>query len=167
MFESKESIAKAVKAVHALTEKLERGDVLTHAAIKAVLGLEPHDGRWDHVVNKVRRMLEDGRGISTWPVTNEGYKLLTREEQLQLPSWRTVRAIRHFKKSRRAVRALPDRGLTVNQRRAKAFLGDALRDSERGLRRDLRAQREAARPTPTIPRRPHPPAEERVAQASV
>jgi hypothetical protein len=101
----------------------------------------------------VRRRLERERGISTWPDPTVGYKLCTTAEQLRIPVLRARRAIRQVRRGRRSVEALPEKSLTVNQRRARAFLAERSRESELSLRRDARQLEKQARPTPVQPRR--------------
>lgn len=156
MFDAKEEIGEAVEAVYALTADLARGDVLTHAAVRAVLGVDPHTGPWGHVMRKVRRRLERDRGVATWPETTVGYKLLTAAEQLELPARRARRGLRQVRRGRASVDALPEKSLTLHQRRVRAFLSERGKEAERALRREIRAAGEALRPTPTLPRRPAP-----------
>ena len=154
MISEKQVITDSVDAVYALMGDLNRGDILTHEAIQSVLGVAPHQGSWDHVVNRARRRLERERGISTWPAPTIGYELCTTARQLEIPAIRTRRGMRQIRRARRSVNALPEKGLTVNQRRARIFMIERLKDTERTLRRELKGQQEQIRPTPTIPRRP-------------
>jgi hypothetical protein len=154
MFESKKEIVKAIEAVYAVTERLKRGDILTHEQIGKVLGLQPHEGRWDHIVGRVRRRLEVERGIATWPAHNEGYELLTVARQLELPSWRMRRVMRHLRKSRRSTEALPTKGLTNHQARLRLFMLDGVKGAQRDMRRSARALHQHLKPTGTMPRRP-------------
>jgi hypothetical protein len=150
-FVETDRIAASVEAVYALTLGLNRGQILTHEDIAGVLNLAPHEGSWDHVVNKVRRRLERERGISTWPDPTVGYKLCTTAEQLLIPVLRARRAIRQVRRGRRSVEALPEKSLTVNQRRARAFLAERSRESEWSLRRDARQLEKQARKLPKPP----------------
>lgn len=154
MLAEKPEVRDAVDAVYALTVNLNRGDILTHGAIEGVLGLRPHEGSWDHVVNRARRRLERERGISTLPAITVGYELCTTARQLEIPAIRTRRGIRQLRRARNSVNALPEKGLTMNQRRSRIFMIERLKDTERTLRTELKGQQEQLRPTPTIPRRP-------------
>lgn len=154
MFETSEEVTAAVDAVYALTVHMGRGQILTHAEIGRVLGLNPHEGRWGHVMRKVRRRLEEERGISTWPETTVGYRLCTPAEQLELPGRRLRRAMRQAKRGRKSVEALPDKSLSLHQRRLKAFMIERSRETERSLRRDVRDLTQEVKPTVTLPRRP-------------
>ena len=153
MFESNRQITEAIEALYEVTASLNRGDVLEHGQIREVLGLEPHEGRWDHIVNRVRRRLENERGIATWPKNTVGYELLTKERQLELPSWRTLKGMRQIRRGRKSLIALPEKGLSLHQRRARQFRIDAMKDTERAMRRSLKAQQEQLQPSPTLPRR--------------
>jgi hypothetical protein len=61
--------------------------------------------------------------------------------------------LRQVRRGRKSLNALPEKGLTTNQRRARIFMLDRLKDTEQAIRRSIRDQRQV-RPTPTIPRRP-------------
>lgn len=153
MFEADVEITQAVENVYALTAALGRGDVLTHEAIAGALSLSPHEGRWDHIVGRVRRRLEAERGISTWPEHTVGYRLCSREEQLAIPLKRMKRAYRQVRRGRKSVEALPEAGLTFHQRRLKAFMVEHAKASEQGIRREAREQEAQLKPSETLPRR--------------
>lgn len=150
-----ESIQTAVDAVYQLTEELQRGEILMHTAIEQVLGIKPHEGRWDHIINKVRRRMEKERGIATWYSVTVGYKLLTEVETLRdLPVIRMKKAKRQIRRAKRSILALPESGLTMNQRKARHVQIALLGDQERGLRRDLKEQDALLTLRPMAPRRP-------------
>lgn len=154
MIPSRDDITESVDAVYKLTVDLNRGDVLTHQAIRSVLNVEPHTGSWGHVMRKVRKRLQDERGIATWPETTVGYRLCTASEQLELPERRLRRAARQARRGRMSVEALPDRSLTLHQRRIKQFMTDRARESELRIKREARAMSAETKPTPVLPRRP-------------
>ena len=154
MIPSRDDITEAVDSVYKLTRDLNRGDVLTHQAIRSVLNVEPHTGSWGHVMRKVRKRLQDERGIATWPETTVGYRLCTASEQLELPERRLRRAARQARRGRMSVEALPDRSLTLHQRRIKQFMTDRARESELRIKREARAMSAETKPTPVLPRRP-------------
>ena len=82
MFEPNAEYRAMIDKLYDICEGLERGDVLTHDAIRGVLGVEPHEGRWQHCVDRVRKKLLDERGVDSWPDPTVGYRLMTAEEQL-------------------------------------------------------------------------------------
>lgn len=153
MYEEKPEITEAVDTVYALTIALKRGEMLTHSAVREVLGIVPHEGPWDHIIRKVGRRLQKERGIAFWPNIRDGCKLCTVAEQLTLPIERAKRGLRQVRKGRKSVEALPDTSLSIQQRRAKAFLAERARETERAMRRDMKAQRQQIKPTQTLPRR--------------
>jgi hypothetical protein len=154
MFEEKEDVAQAVEALYSVVAKLNRGDILGHDVIASILGLSPHEGRWDHVVGKVRKRLLKERKIETWPEHEVGYKLLTVQEQLEyVPLERSRRAIRQVRKGRKPLDALPASSLTVNQRKLREMLSSGMMSTEKAMRRELRKQGSLISPTPVIPRR--------------
>lgn len=156
MFETSREISEAVDALYELTMTLDRGDILMHTQIVEVLGLMPHQGRWGHIVGKVRRRLLDGRGIATWFVKGVGYELLTKARQLELPTWRTKKAIRQFRKSRVSIQRLPEGELSLHQRRFRSMMLERLGEAERAARHELREQSQILRPIPVLPRRALP-----------
>ena len=86
-------------------------------------------------MNRVRRRLQNERGIATWPQKNVGYQLLTVRQTIEdLPKWRHQRAMRQEKRGLKSVRALPDDDLTPHQRRAKQFQIDAIRQANAEIR---------------------------------
>jgi AraC-like DNA-binding protein len=156
MYEENAEITEAVEAVYSIASSLNRGSILTHEQIRSVLGIKPHEGIWDYVLHKVRRRLERERGIATWASYTVGYRLLSHAEQLEALTWRVRKGLRQVRKGRGHVEALPDRGLTLHQRRLRSILVDQAREAETTLRRELRDQRRTIRPIETQPRRPLP-----------
>jgi hypothetical protein len=157
MFAEVEEIGAAVEALFEIASNLNRGEILTHEQIQSVLGVGPHEGRWDHIVGRVRRRLEKERGIATWPETTVGYKLATVQEQLvDIPKRRQQRGMRQLRRGRKSVLALPEKSLTMNQRRIRATTIDSVREAERHLRREMKVQKTLATPTQTGPRRSLP-----------
>lgn len=133
-------VNEQVDTVYGLLTELGRGDVLAHDAIRAVLGVEPHEGRWDHVVGRARRRLLRENGIATWPEVTVGYRLLTvRETLTDLPARRVRKARSQVRRLRGEVCALPDGELSDHQLRRKAFLEDRVRDLKRTMRDEQRA----------------------------
>ena len=156
MFETKEEITGAVDAIYAIAQTLERGQILTHEAIRSVLGTEPHVGSWDHIVNRVRKRIQDERGIATWPENTVGYKLLTTVEQLDVPVLRLKRAARQARRGRKSVEALPEKSLTMHQRRVRLFMVERAKVGESAIRREIRDMTTEVKPTATLPRKPVP-----------
>lgn len=154
MIREKSEIKRSVDEVYELTIPLKRGDVLTHEAIRDVLGLAPHEGSWDHILKRVRRRLEKERGIATWSEHGVGYKLLTIQEHLELPFRRTQRGLREIHRGRTSLNVLPDQGLTLHQKQMRFFQSEWIRDTEHTLRRGLLEQMTHYQPVPTLPRRP-------------
>lgn len=137
MFGNKPELDEKVGAVYGLFDAARRGDVVTHAAIRPIVDKAPHEYPWDHVVNRARSRLLRERNIATWPELGVGYKLLTVTEQLDIPSRRLRRSARQARRSRHALRALPDSELTTNQRRLRLALLAETRRAEVGIRKHL------------------------------
>lgn len=155
MFQTDEDIQSAIATLYGRIADLERGDVLAHAVVREVVGCRPHEGSYDHVVKMVRQRLEKERGIATWPVTDVGYRLLTVDEQLtMLPRKRLRKSLRQVQRAKHSVQRLPDKGLSLHDRRRKAFDMEFLKAAESDGRRELRAMDAGPRPTPVPVRRP-------------
>jgi hypothetical protein len=153
MFDVKAEITELVDTLYAVTENLDRGEILTHDVIAEVLGLMPHEGSWGHVVGKVRRRLRRERGIATWFVRGIGYKLLTKHEQCLAPLWHERKAIRSKRRGIVDLSCLSEEGLTLHQRRFRSVTLEQLIESERAACRELNAQEKLLRPVPVLPRR--------------
>lgn len=153
MFESSDEITEAVENVYRLFDDLNRGDTLGHEIISECLGLLPHQGRWDHVMSRVERRLLGVQGIAFWPNWRGGYHLCTVNEQLNLPSEYSTRAVRRIRKGGKCVTSILKKNLSLHQRRRLAFATDRILLSERALKRDVVILDKQAKPTPTLPRR--------------
>ena len=154
MFERSAECEKAVAAVVAAAESLERGDILTHASITHATGLQPYEGRWSHVVRSSLARIERDRGIACVAVINVGYRLLTRREQIaDEPQRRTIRAIRQVRRGKRAVARVSTSGLPIQMQRIQTANLTLLAQAERELTSGLRSHEANARITPTIERR--------------
>jgi hypothetical protein len=154
MFQVRNEIAEAVDKVYALTMSLGRGDVLTHEAVSAVLGVGPDAYPWKMVIRKVERRLEKDRGIAFWPNHRDGKKLCTVSEQLRLPAERLRRAGRQVRKGRRSINAIPTGSMTMHQRRIQAFQADMARNADLAIRRDIKSMSAETPEHNRTPRRP-------------
>jgi hypothetical protein len=156
MFDAVNEIIKFIDTLYGIAEGLDRGQILTHEQIREVLGVAPHEGRWDYIMSGVRRRIERERGIATWPVVNVGYELLTNEKQLELPRWRFKRGIRQIRRGRKSLEALPEDGLTVNQRRVRHLMIEYITEAEQTVKERSRAHESLLKPSFTQPRQPVP-----------
>ena len=154
MFEKDEAIQKAIENVYELTIPLNRGDVLRHESIMAVIRLRPHEEYWQHVVDTVRGRLEERRGISTWPANNIGYALCSEDEQIDIGRRRTRKAYRQIRRARRSVEALPAAGLSVNRQRRRALTAAHLKETQSTLRKSIKEQKLICASRDKLPRRP-------------
>lgn len=155
MFERSAESEAAVAAIVEAADGLDRGDVLTHAAITAATGVRPYEGCWSHAVRSALARIERDRGIACVAVVNVGYRLLTKREQIaDEPQRRTLRAIRQLKRGRLAVARVPTSGLPVHLQRLQSCNVQLLSQSQADLVRRLAEHEANARTTPTIERRP-------------
>ena len=151
--EANETITRYVDALFEACRPLERNEVLTHEVIREILEVEPREGHWDYCIIKLKRRMEAERGITIWSEYGIGYRLLTKDEQLTfVPRMRFRRARRQYRKAQRSVAALPDRQLTVHQRRVKHAQEEAIRLSMERLADDARRQAILMRPVEARPR---------------
>lgn len=151
--EASETITRYVEALFEACRPLERNEVLTHDVIRGVLGDEVDEDTRKYCIIKLKRRMEDERGITIWSEYGIGYRLLTKDEQLTLvPRVRLRRARRQYRKAQRSVAALPDRQLTVHQRRVKHGQEEALRQSMERMAEDARRQVAFMRPLEGRPR---------------
>ena len=157
MFERKEDIQRDVDRVYALFLDHDRGDVVTHRAIQAVLNVPIHSPRWAHVLRRVRARIQREREIATWPATTIGYRLLTTREQIQeLPIWRLKKAARQSRRAARSVAAIKDASLTAHQKRVRDAQLEALKRATAQARKEadlmkslLAARQSMPRPRPS------------------
>lgn len=157
MFERDDQIDEAVDRLFNLMVEIGRGGILPHDAIREVLNVEPHVGRWDHVVNRARNRLQKEHGIATWVRPEDrtvGYRLLTKSEQIyKLPGWRAERSARQIRRARRSVAAIPEAELSENQRKNRNAELRELREAECTVRRANRTIAAIAKGQPMVPRR--------------
>jgi hypothetical protein len=153
MFEQKEEIQQAIDAVYAILEGLKPGDVLAHSQVRAAIGLEPHEGPWDHIVYRAFDRLEVARGIPFWQIRTVGYELLTPQRALEvIPLKRAKKAYRQWRKIERSIGRLPVKALTIHQRRVRAFTLDRAREQKRAHLRERRLIAAQLQSTTTRPK---------------
>ena len=159
MFERRDEIQQMVDGLVALCGPLGRGELLTREAIQVVVGVEPNTAHWKHCVHQARRRLERERGIATWPVVGQGFRLLTVDEQIGLlPRLRRRKAFRQIRRSQQSVTALPAAELSLHQLVARANQLAGLRRTELAIKAEGKIKAAMARATETAPRaRPIPP----------
>lgn len=154
MFETNEEYDRQVEEIYALALKKKRGDLIAHEEIKAVFGIEPNTGPWQHLMNRVRRRIERERYISTISIRELGYKLCTLNEQIALGPWRLRRAARQVRRGERSVKALDGvANLTAHQRNLQSLTLAGLSKHRRSLYSQAKASTLLRKPTPTNPRR--------------
>lgn len=154
MIERKEEIQEAVEALYAVAVKLKRGETLTHEVVTETIGFRPHEGRYDHIVNRVRNRLLRVKGIKTWFDLTVGYRLLTPKEQLQSTLWHRKKASRQLVRGRNAAEYLPNALLSTHDQKVKAFLIDQVRRAKQDMEQADREAKAILTPTPVPPRVP-------------
>jgi hypothetical protein len=153
-FEKNEELRAMIDTLYDHAAELDRGDVLTHDVVRSILGVDRHQGHWQHCVNVVRKRLRDDRGIETWPTHNVGYRLLTVDETLRdFPRWRAARARRQERKARKGLAAIPTSSMTPHQQRVRLAQIDAIRASEKQMWHQARFHASIAKQAETKRRR--------------
>jgi predicted amidophosphoribosyltransferase len=152
-FVPSESLAQHVANLFEACSSLDRGDVLLHTTTSEVLGVAPYEGHWKSCIEKLKRRMEDERGITIWHQNGVGYRLLTRNEQLTVvPRHRMRKARRQYAKAQRSIDALADPELSAHQRLVKQRQEESLRNGLAVIEADLRRQAAILRPVEGRPR---------------
>lgn len=152
-FERNENLTELVNELYEAIAPLRRGDTIGHDRIAAILGVAPHEGHWQDCLGKVKRRLEDDRGITLWSEHEVGYRLLTVQEQLTIASRKRLRrAKRQIRLGLGHVTAVSDVGLTPHQRRLKAAQIELMKASKLEVEAQYRRQSTLMKPTRTNPR---------------
>lgn len=157
MFENNERIRKMVEKLYAVTEKLDRGDILTREMIQEVACVEPNTAHWQHIVKQVRIRTRNIRNISMMAIRGVGFGLCTIEQQLELGPYRQRRASRQLGMGRKDYKALRrETNLSAHEKQVLAFRDDSLKLQRQRLERDARcrAALEAQPDAMPLPRRP-------------
>lgn len=153
MFEANEALTRYVEALFGAAAKLERGDFLTHETITKILEVPPHQGHWQHCIERLKARMELEREISLLSEKGLGYRLLTIDEQLtKLPMLRMKRAKKQLKKAKASVEALADESLSVHQRHVKAGQLEAMANSVESLRVEQHIQATLCRSVDVTPK---------------
>lgn len=154
MIEQNPVYDQMVDDVYEIAKSKRRGDLLSHDEIREVFGVEPNVGHWQHLMNRVRRRLENRRHISTISIREAGYKLCTIEEQISLGPWRLKRAARQVRRGERSLKALASvASLSPNQRHRQTATLAAMAQHRRSLFSEARTTSLLTKPSPTNPRR--------------
>lgn len=167
MFEAKDIYHDMLAALMVLVDPLNRGDVVAHESIEAAAGIKRYSERWGALIKKWRRRMSRERGISLVSVIDVGYKLATKEEQINVvPVKLQKQALRRNRRAINELACTPEGELSVHQRRVKHYRLEAMQTSNRLQRRSLRDQGKVAK-TPTLPfRMGAKPAEQAAAASS-
>ena len=154
MFERNENLTELVEALYAACEPLRRGDTIGHDQIARILKVAPHEGHWQTCIAKLKRRMEDERGITLWSEHEVGYRLLKLDEQLAVaPRKRLRRAIRQINRGLKHAASAPDAGLTPHQRRLKAAQVELMKAARREAMSQHRRQSALLKPAEVNPRR--------------
>lgn len=154
MFERNEILTDLIAQLYEACAPLNRGDTIGHDAIARILRVAPHEGHWQQCIARLKRRMEDERGITLWSEREVGYRLMLVVEQLTLaPRRRLKRACRQMARGIRHAEAVPDTGLNAHQRRVKAAQIELMKSARREAVAQYRRQSALLRPTQVNPRR--------------
>jgi hypothetical protein len=130
-----EKVANAVEAILQAASEYNRGDVITHDTLEAVGGIERGGTHWGTIIVKVKRRLQNERGITLWSVPSVGYRLCTAREQInECVDRRSKRALRQLNKGAGHLEAVPAEELTPHDQIVRAKRMDAQRLTMQRLR---------------------------------
>lgn len=152
-FRANEELRAHTGSVLRRMSAMSRGDMLPHSAVEAMTGLHRNDPRYRYVMRKVeRKMLLHGRRIQIWCFRDEGYKLLTVDEQLNMvPRKRDERAMRQVLGKQRALEGLlMEQGLSDHDRHVALARIEHARRQRSLIRAKSKAAKAILRPTPSI-----------------
>jgi hypothetical protein len=157
VFETKPVILDLAELLYARAGQLDRGDVLRTEEVEVVTGCVRYEDCWTTLLKKFRRLMLDRRHIALWPVPGVGYRLCTKDEQLNLITVaRQRRAARQLSRSLREVGAMPNRELTLHQQRVRALKVRQMLATRRQIKAQVREQERTTRRSDTPPPRPVP-----------
>lgn len=145
LFDEKKALSDIAKKIMDATASMKRGDIIPFAMIESVSGITRYTTGWASVVKKLKRLMLQERQIALWPVVSVGYKLCTKEEQLnKLPVARQKRATRQITRSIFETESLDTEGLSDHQKRVKALRVHQMIQSRRLIKRNIKRQSEEA-----------------------
>lgn len=153
MFESKEAISLAVKALNEQTADLKRGDVLKWEEIEEIAGIKRYTEYWSSMLKRFRRDVLKTRRIATWAEKTVGLRFLTQQEQVRLIAEKRQRKMfRQSSMAMREISAADPSQLSVADKRLRIAQLDNLKVSRRSFRRGLR-EAKLVRKTEVNPKR--------------
>jgi hypothetical protein len=138
-FEITERIAAMVDQLYALFGTRDRGDVVLHEEIEAIVGCDRHTGPYQHCLELLGRQLRSNRRIAIGLDFMVGYRLLTKNEQLTQATRRRYRkAIRQIRKGYRDVACLQgDDSLSTYQQMLLGHRMDQCKRAEKEIRKQM------------------------------
>lgn len=155
VFTTNERLQEVANAILAHADTLSRGDTLLYADMERLSGLRRYiSPQWSALVRKVKRALLRDRKIALLPIRSVGYRFCLPEEQVNvIADMRLKKSSRQLTRTISEVGAVPASELTVHQQRTQTFRVDSTKQVRSALRRASKDQKNAASPTPTLPRR--------------
>ena len=129
-------------------ESLDRGQLMSHEMIEQVTGIMRQDkgmltkkmlpnSEYYGIVREVCKLIERRRNISTWMEMSEGWYLLTKAQQFNLPKRRAEKALRQTTKAERSILALMNDKLTFSQRNQCNMQVNAIQETKRRIKEQV------------------------------
>ena len=129
-------------------ESLDRGDLISHEMIERITGIARQDrgmitkkmlpnSEYYGIVKVVCNMIECKRNISTWMEMSEGWYLLTKTQQFDLPRRRARKALRQTNKAHKSIVALMNDKLTFSQRNQCNMQVNAIQETKRRIKEQV------------------------------
>lgn len=149
-------ITTAVDALMQMTEKFDRGQIISWDEIEKIAG-DRTENRSKYIIKKWLRRLEKEREIVTLCAVSIGVRLLThRETATEIPKIRQRRAYRQIRRGIRQTKTVDPSRLSLHERRLLVVQQQNMADARRELFRSQKQLSEGLKPTETNPRRKLP-----------
>lgn len=143
-----EQIARIVS--HA--ENLGPGNIIEYGVIEAITGECKDHERSRYVAHQAMKRIERDRGIPCWVEPNQGYKLLTFTEAVNLlPEKRLKRSLKQTSKLVTSMSHLATSNLSMQDRRVRLARIEGAKNAQKAAKDKLFAHRHAMRATPLGP----------------
>lgn len=152
MYDKRPENEKAIERAWAATAELGRGDVLEHERAEAIFGVARPDPRYYALIDRLKRRLEEDRGIAMRAIPLVGYELTPVKDQLELARFRATQAARRLRKGARHAGSLPEADCSFTELRAKQAIEERLHQSERSIRGEAQRLAFLMRPRDQRPR---------------
>jgi len=141
-FKADATITRKVERLKTHTNKMGRGDFLSHEDIERVIGEVRYEGHWPAVLDRFRRNLLRDRGIALHSEWGDGYWLATAQQQIVDQSLiRSRRVIGQERRNLKTLAAINAADLDEHQQNARAQMLEGCQKAYLRARQFLRLKR--------------------------